>query len=364
MDSTFRQYCLTIRFYASTLWCECHLMLRGAMMKAIPNDSADKLRIPDSVTASVGDLYYRLWLVRYFDEKVDELFAKGMIHGTTHLCVGQEATAIGGCAVLSNEDKITSTHRGHGHCIGKGAKIEFMMAELMGRATGYCKGKGGSMHIADVEKGNLGANGIVGGGIPLAVGAALTSKMQNKGYVVLCFFGDGAANEGIFHESLNLASIWKLPVVFLCENNQYGMSSSIKDMVNIENISERAVAYGIPGISIDGNNLLTVMTTVDKAIKRARGGDGPTLIEAKTYRWKGHSKSDGKKYRTREEEVEWKKKDPISRFEKDLLEAKMATEQQFKDLKQKAHNDIEAAVRFAEESPEAPLDSLEKDVYA
>jgi acetoin:2,6-dichlorophenolindophenol oxidoreductase subunit alpha len=326
--------------------------------------TTNKFEIPKSVRASTHELYYKMWLVRYFDEKVDEFFAKGIIHGTTHLCVGQEGTAIGGCAVLLNEDKITSTHRGHGHCIGKGARVDLMMAELMGRATGYCKGKGGSMHIADLDKGNLGANGIVGGGIPLAVGAALTSKMMSKDYVVLCYFGDGASNEGSFHEAVNLASIWKLPVVFLCENNQYGMSGSVKVMFNIENIADRAAAYGIPGYVIDGNNLFDVMTTVDDAVERARRGDGPTLIEAKTYRWKGHSKSDGKKYRTREEEIEWKKKDPIARFGENLLELGRTTVQELEELKQKAYDDIEAAVKFALESPEPPDDSLEEDVYA
>lgn len=312
----------------------------------------------------LSGLLYQMWLVRDFDEKVDEFFAKGLIHGTTHLCVGQEATAIGGCAALRPIDKITSTHRGHGHCIGKGAEPNGMMAELFGRATGYCKGKGGSMHIADVDKGNLGANGIVGGGIPLAVGAALTSKMKNLGYVVLCYFGDGASNEGSFHESLNLASIWKLPVVFLCENNQYGMSGWVKEMVNIQNISDRASGYGIPGVTIDGNDILEVMSTVDEAVKRARTGEGPTLIEAKTYRWKGHSKSDARKYRTREEEAEWKQRDPIRRFRAYLVGNGVITSEEADALETKAAEEIEAAVRFAEESPLASLDSIEQDVYA
>jgi acetoin:2,6-dichlorophenolindophenol oxidoreductase subunit alpha len=331
---------------------------------AIVESTTRILEIQRSVQADVHDLYYKMWLVRYFDEKVDEFFAKGLIHGTTHLCVGQEATAVGGCAVLQDADKITSTHRGHGHCIGKGADVNLMMAELMGRVTGYCKGKGGSMHIADVEKGNLGANGIVGGGIPLAVGAALTSKMMNKNYVVLCYFGDGAANEGSFHEAVNLASIWKLPVVFLCENNQYGMSGSVKEMFNVKNIAERSAAYGIPGQVIDGNDLLAVMTTVDEAVKRARQGDGPTLVEAKTYRWKGHSKSDGRKYRSREEEAEWKKRDPIARFGKILLDSGTVTEQTLSALKQKAYDQIEAAVQFAQASPMPSLDCLLEDVYA
>lgn len=311
------------------------------------------------------DLYHQMWLIRYFDEKVDEFFARGMIHGTTHLCVGQEATAAGACAVLKEEDKITSTHRGHGHCIAKGAHVNQMMAELFAKETGYCKGKGGSMHIADVEKGNLGANGIVGGGIPIAVGAALTSKMKDQGYVVLCFFGDGASNEGSFHEAINLASIWKLPVVFFCENNQYGMSGSVKEMINIENIGDRAAAYGIPGEVIDGNDLFEVMETTAEAVERARQGQGPTLIEAKTYRWKGHSKSDAKKYRTKEEERDWRmNRDPIKKTAEVLIQHQIATENELENLREQAKAEIEKAVQFAQESPEPSIETLEEDVYA
>lgn len=326
--------------------------------------SVNHLPIPDSVRAGIDDLYYRMWLVRYFDEKVDEMFAKGMIHGTTHLCVGQEASAVGGTAVLRPTDKITSTHRGHGHCIGKGAEVNRMMAELMGRVTGYCKGKGGSMHIADVEQGNLGANGIVGGGIPLAVGAALTAKMMKQDYVVLCYFGDGASNEGSFHEAVNLASIWSLPVVFLCENNQYGMSGPVHEMTHVENIADRAVGYGIPGYVVDGNDLLEVMKVTDEAVERARWMGGPTLIEAKTYRWKGHSKSDGRKYRTREEEAEWKAKDPIARFGEQLLSTGALTKEELQALQDKARADIEASVQFALDSPAPGIETLEEDVYA
>lgn len=312
----------------------------------------------------VLNLYYRLWLIRYFDEKVDELFAKGLIHGTTHLCVGQEATAVGACVALRGDDKITSTHRGHGHCIAKGADVQRMMAELMARTTGYCKGKGGSMHIADVEQGNLGANGIVGGGIPLAVGAALTSKMTKQNYVVLCFFGDGAANEGSFHEALNIAAIWDLPVVFFCENNQYGMSGSVKEMFRIENIADRASGYGIPGHVVDGNDLPAIVELVGQAVERARLGEGPSLIEAKTYRWKGHSKSDGRKYRTREEEAKWKARDPIERFGALLLAEEAATVDRLEEIKKQAYQAIEEAVTFAKNSPMPSLDTLEEDVYA
>jgi len=287
-----------------------------------------------------------------------------MIHGTTHLAVGQEASAVGSIAVLEGRDKITSTHRGHGHCIAKGAEVNKMMAELFGRTTGYCKGKGGSMHIADVEQGNLGANGIVGGGFSIATGAALTSKMRNEGYVVLCFFGDGASNEGSFHEAVNLASIWKLPVVFVCENNQYGMSGPVKEMMNVEDIAQRAEAYSIPGKVVDGNDVFDVMNGVGEAVERARNGEGPSIVEAKTYRWKGHSKSDAKKYRTREEEQEWRMKDPIARLRDVLVQEGLLTEEEADSIKAEAKKEIEESVEFAKGSPMPTLDDLMEDIYA
>ncbi|WP_232696316.1 thiamine pyrophosphate-dependent dehydrogenase E1 component subunit alpha [Brevibacillus daliensis] len=323
-------------------------------------------KLPEMVTEEkLIELYHQMWVIRFFDEKVDEFFAKGMIHGTTHLCVGQEATAAGVGALLTKEDKITGTHRGHGQCIAKGAEASRMMAELFGRATGYCKGKGGSMHIADLETGNLGANGIVGGGIPIAVGAALTSKMKNLGYVTVSYFGDGASNEGSFHEAVNMASIWNLPVIFFCENNQYGMSGPVKEMVNIENIADRAVGYGIPGVVVDGNNIFDVMLATEEAVNRAKRGEGPTLIEAKTYRYKGHSKSDGKKYRTREEEMDWRKnRDCIQFLEKALIEKGLITVEKARELEADAKKVIEDAVEFALNSPHPSMDTLEEDVYA
>lgn len=310
------------------------------------------------------ELLEQMWLIRFFDEKIDDMFAKGLIHGTTHLYVGQEATAVGACADLTHADYITSTHRGHGHCIAKGADVNKMMAEILGKVTGYCKGKGGSMHIADVATGNLGANGIVGGGIPIATGAALTLHMQKKDNVVLCFFGDGAANEGSFHESLNMASIWKLPVVFVCENNQYGMSGSVKDMFGIADIADRSHSYGIPGKVVDGNDLFDVYAHVREAIERAKSGEGPTLIECKTYRWKGHSKSDAKKYRTREEEKAWRDKDPIRRLETYLQDSGQMEEAQLRDIEKRAQQRIEDAVTFAEESDLPNPEEIEDDVYA
>lgn len=321
--------------------------------------------VPELSNEKLKGLYKQMWLIRYFDEQVDQFFAKGMIHGTTHLAVGQEATAAGACALLSDEDKITSTHRGHGHSIAKGGRVDKMMAELFGRTTGYCKGKGGSMHIADLDKGNLGAMGIVGGGIPLAVGSALTAHMKKLDYVAVCFFGDGASNEGSFHEAINMASIWDLPVVFFCENNQYGMSGNVSEMTNVENIADRAAAYGIPGVVIDGNDIIEVINATYEATERARLGEGPTLIEAKTYRWKGHSKSDAKKYRTRDEEKDWRdNRDPIKRFKEDLVEAGIATEDELETLKKAAKQEMDDAVEFAQNSPMPSLDELLTDVYA
>ncbi len=311
------------------------------------------------------ELYKTMWLIRYFDEKVDFFFAKGMIHGTTHLAVGQEATAAGSGAVLNKSDWITATHRGHGQTIAKGTDVKLMMAELFGRTTGTNKGKGGSMHIAELEDGNLGANGIVGGGYPIAVGAALTSRMKKDNKVTLCYAGDGSTNQGSFHESVNMASIWDLPVVFFIENNKYGMSGNIKEVTNIENLSERAAAYGIEGITIEGNDIIEVINATYDAVERARKGEGPTLIEALTYRWKGHSKSDAKKYRTREEEDYWRnEKDPIQLAKDRFLKAGVFTEDEAEALRKEAEAEIEAAVEFAENSPKPTLEELYTDVYA
>lgn len=310
-------------------------------------------------------MLYDMILIRKFEETLKQLYQQGKIHGTMHLCIGQEATAVGACFPLNNEDKITSTHRGHGHSIAKGTDVNKMVAELLGKVTGHCKGKGGSMHIADMTVGNLGANGIVAAGLPLGVGAALTSKMKELGYVVLCFFGDGATNEGAFHESLNLASIWKLPIIFFCENNLYGMSGSIKEMTNIESIAVRGSSYGIPSETINGNNILEVIKATQDAVERAKQGMGPTLIEAETYRWEGHSRSDARKYRTREEEKEWKKaKDPIEAFKEILVSNNVINENEFIELNEKAQSQMKEAVEYAENSDDPSLDTLMTDIYA
>ncbi len=305
-----------------------------------------------------------MWQIRRFEEAVDDLFARGLMHGTMHLSIGQEASATGACFALRDDDAITSTHRGHGHCIAKGADLERMMAELLAKETGYCRGRGGSMHIADVATGNLGANGIVAGGIPIAAGAGLAYRLQGLDRVVLSFFGDGAANEGAFHEAVNLAAIWKLPVVFLCENNKYGMSFSTEKSMAIENISERALGYGIPGVTVDGNDVEAVNAAVGEAVTRARSGDGPTLVEAVTYRWKGHSKSDKNLYRTKDEITEWREKDPIVRFEGVVLERGVLDRVVLDAIRAQATQDIRAAVLAANAAPDAQPDDLLAGVFA
>jgi acetoin:2,6-dichlorophenolindophenol oxidoreductase subunit alpha len=302
--------------------------------------------------------------IRAFEEKVDEFFARAMIHGTTHLYTGEEAVATGACMNLQKGDLFTSTHRGHGHCIAGGADLNLMMAELLGKRDGYCKGKGGSMHIADVEAGNLGANGVVGGGIPLAVGAALTLQLKKTDRVCLCFFGDGASNQGCFHESANLAAIWNLPVVFICENNMYGMSFSVKKSVKAESIAARGAAYGMPGHVVDGNDVFAVADAVEEAVARARAGRGPTLIECRTYRWKGHSKSDGNVYRTRDEIESWKRQCPIQRLRERMISERIVTSSEANAIETRAKAEIESAVEFARSSPEPSLDELTTDVFA
>ena len=310
------------------------------------------------------ELLHQMYTIRAFEEKAEQLYILGKVHGTMHLSIGMEASAVGAIAALRTDDLILSTHRGHGHCIAKGADLNRMVAEFMGKEAGYCRGRGGSMHIADVEGGNLGANGVVGGGIPIAVGVGLSLKMQKRDQIILCFFGDGAANLGPFHEALNMAAIWKLPVVYVCENNQYAMSFSVKKAFAIERISDRAAAYGMPGVTVDGNDLMAVYEAVSRAVKRARGGEGPSLIENVTYRWRGHSKSDANRYRTREEIESWKQKCPIKRFRARLIKEKTLIEKDADQIEQEAYAAIDAAVAFAEASPEPALETIEEGVYA
>ena len=313
--------------------------------------------------------------IRTLENTIANLLSKAVLKGASHLYAGQEAVAVGAMAALRDDDLITSTHRGHGHAHAHGdkaaktpeAKQEHynkMMAEVLGKSGGYCKGKGGSMHIADVEHGNLGATGIVGGNIPVAVGAALAQKLQGTDRVVVCFFGDGASNTGNFHESLNMASTWDLPVIFVVENNLYGMSVPFKKVTKLPDIASRACAYGIPGEVVDGMDVLAVRSAVAKAAERARRGEGPSLIEAKTYRWYGHSHSDPRAYRTREEEAEWKKRDPITVMKENLEAVKMLTEGEFETMEAAVDAKMEKAMAFSNASPEPRVEDMTTDVFA
>lgn len=311
----------------------------------------------------IHDSLRKMYLIRRFEESAEESYMRGLIHGTMHLSIGQEASAVGICAPLTDSDYITSTHRGHGHCIGKGADVKRMFAEFFGKEDGYCRGRGGSMHIADPSKGNLGANGIVGGGLPIAVGAALSIKKRGLDSVAVCFFGDGANNEGAFHEALNMASIWKLPVIFVCENNGYGMSTSTARSTAVPNVADRAPAYNMPGVVVDGNNFAAVATAAFEAVDRARSGGGPTLIESKTYRIRGHSKSDRNRYRTKEEIESWQARDPICAFEAELQRLGLISMDRIEAIRAEVEREIAEGIEFAKVSPSPPVADVTRYVY-
>lgn len=308
-------------------------------------------------------LYQTMLTIRQFELRVSSCFAKGQVQGFVHLCAGQEATAAGVCANLKPEDYISGTHRGHGHIIAKGADIKTMMAELFGREAGYCHGKGGSMHISDTKIGVLGANGIVGGGFNLAAGAALACKMKKTGSIVVCFFGDGSSNEGSWHEAMNIASVWKLPILFVCENNMYGISSRIDKAMAVENVSDRAAAYAMKREIADGNDVFAVHRTAREAAAYVRAGSGPMLLEYKTYRQRGHFEGEPEVYRSKEEIQEWLKKDPIQNCEKVLIQNEILTEQEIKTIKNQVAEIIDEAVEYAEKSPLPPVSAAVKDVY-
>jgi 2-oxoisovalerate dehydrogenase E1 component len=309
-------------------------------------------------------LYTTMVKIRRFDERTAELFVEGLVKGTAHSYVGEEAVAAAACANLRVDDYIVGTHRGHGHCIAKGARMDRMMAELMGRVDGYCRGLGGSMHIAALDLNILGCNGIVAAGLPIGTGAALAARIRRTDRVVVAFFGDGASNQGVVHESLNLAAVWKLPVVFLCENNQYALSTASRRTVAGETIAGRAAAYAIPGVRVDGNDLLAVYEAVQTAVARARAGAGPTLIEAVTYRWGGHSmRANLPDYRTKDEEREWMERDPIARVRPELERAGTAL-MRIKELEEAVELELDRAVAFAKGSAEPTVEIMESSVYA
>jgi pyruvate dehydrogenase E1 component alpha subunit len=312
---------------------------------------------------TLAGIYERMLLIRRFDEQARELFKRDLIRGTTHTYTGQEAVAVGACTALNHNDYITSTHRGHGHCLAKGGDPKAMMAELLGRATGYCKGKGGSMHIADMDLGILGANGIVGGGIGIATGAAFTSQYLQSGRVAVTFFGDGAINQGVFYEVANMASLWKLPVIYLCEENQYAQFSAAGNTLSIADLTARAAAFEMPGLAVDGNDVLAVYKVMRDLISRARQGQGPALLVAKTYRLEGHTVGDPLTYRPKGEADLWWEKDPLPRFKKYLLENQVVTEVEAQSIEAAAETKIMEAVEFALNSPPPDPSELWKDVY-
>ena len=319
--------------------------------------------VEDIDTRTLRDIYRRMVQTRRFEETAARLFTEGKVHGTAHFCIGEEATGIAVCAALQPQDRIAATHRGHGQSIGKGMRLDLMMAEFLGKETGYCHGRGGCMHIADFSVGSLGANGIVGGGMPLAVGAALSQQLQKSPDITVCFFGDGATSTGSFHESVNLASVWKLPVLFVCVNNLYAMSTPLRKQANIPDLAQRGQAYGIRSVSMDGNDAVGIFLATREAREYVRQ-NGPMLLVLNTYRQMGHSKSDANVYRTRQEIEEWKKRCPIKRMRERLIAEETFTEAELEALEAQAAQDVADAVRFAEESPAPRIEEAARDVYA
>lgn len=296
-------------------------------------------------------MYKMMLMIRYFEDKTKDMYLKGKIRGTIHVSQGQEACAVGGCFAIKESDFIMTTHRGHGHCIAKGVEPKVLLAEILGRATGCCNGRAGSLHAFEVSKGVLGAAAVVGAGLPLAAGVGLGIQMSGEKKVILNYFGDGAANQGTFHEALNLASTWKLPVIFLCENNQIADTTPFRETINIENIADRAIGYGIPGKVVDGNNVLEVYDAVGEAAERARNGHGPTLIECKTYRWEGHHIGDPCVWRRKGELEEWKEKCPIKKLEMKLLKEDIVSDDELKEFESNIIFEIETAAKYAIDSP-------------
>lgn len=326
--------------------------------------SETKVSARDMTAEKAEWIYRKMQEIRQFENAVHKIFEKGEIPGFVHLYAGEEAVAVGVCAHLTDDDKITSTHRGHGHCIAKGCDLNGMMAEIFGRATGLCKGKGGSMHIADVSKGMLGANGIVGAGLPLAVGAGLTAKIKKNGTVAVCFFGDGASNHGTFHEAVNMAAIWKLPVLFVCENNGFGEASTFEYAAATDSVADYAAAYKIPGRKVDGRDLKVVYEAAGEAVERARKGNGPTIIECMTYRDYGHFEGDTQTYKNPEvQKRALDEDDPIRRFRDYAQSEGLLSEEEMDTIDLSVKKEIDRAIAFAEESPFPDASQVTSDVY-
>jgi pyruvate dehydrogenase E1 component alpha subunit len=320
-----------------------------------------------NIKKQLVNFYETMYRMRRFEEEIFEFYKKGMMAGLAHLYMGEEAVATGICAALKEDDYLGSTHRGHGHLVARGADIKKMMAEILGKETGYSKGKGGSMHIMALDKGILGANGIVGAGIPIATGAAYSAKYRGTNQVAISFFGDGASNEGTFHESLNMASAWKLPVIYVIENNLYGISVDTRDVTNVTDLADRAHGYGIPGVVVDGMDVVAVYEVAKEAVARARRGEGPTLLECKTYRWQGHHVGDPANYRSRKnpnEKAEWMKRDPVVILKEKIIKDEIASEAEIIKIENKIEKEIQEAVKFAAESPYPDVSEAFTDIFA
>lgn len=308
--------------------------------------------------------HYRLLLkIRFHEEAIKKLYQEGKVWGTTHLCIGQEAVAVGVVAQLRRDDYITSTHRGHGHMLAKGGQLKPMLSEILGKATGYCKGKGGSMHIANMELGNLGANGIVSGGLPIAVGAALSAKLRGTDQIVVALFSDGATSEGNTHESMNLAALWHLPVLFVCENNRYAVSTCCANSIAGGDLVGRAAGYGIAGTHVDGNDLEAVHFAARDAIGYVRGGHGPRFLECQTYRIEGHYVGDAMIYRSKDETDEWRKRDPITHVEQLLMERDVLDQKQLQAIRAEVEEEVREAIEYAKNSPEPASAAIYEDLY-
>ena len=333
-------------------------------MRIIKPKPSEPKALDDYSEKLLKELYRRMFLIRHFEQKVNELFLQGIMPGTIHLSLGQEAVTVGACLALEPDDLITLTHRGHGQALAKGVTAKTLMAELFGKVTGCCHGKGGSLHVGDMAVGALPAIAIVGASSPIAAGLAFAQKRRRSGRVTLNFFGEGTVNKGDWHEALNLAAIWELPVIFLCENNLFGVSTHITEVMAVEHVSERAAAYGMPGVTVYGNDPIPVYDAVKEAAARARRGEGPTLLECLTYRRGGHKRDDPGTYRDQEEVEIWMKTDPIPAFRKRLIEGDYLTEQALDALEQSVFEALEDATNFALNSADPPLDSALEDVYA
>lgn len=322
-------------------------------------------RPPSLDTDTLWFMYRKMMEIRKFEEHVWDVYTRGLMPGLAHLYIGEEAVAVGTCAALRDDDYITSTHRGHGHCLAKGGRLDRMMAEIMGKEAGYCRGKGGSMHIADMAVGILGANGIVGGSFGIATGAGLSAKMRHTDQVTVCFFGDGAANQGILLETVNMATVWNLPVIYICENNQYGEHTPFQAVTGVENIVDRAAGLGLEGVTADGQDVLAMHKIVSKAVNKARKGDGPTFIEAKTYRYRGHHVGDAATYRSKEELQWWMdEKDPINLLGKYMCSHKVAKQADLDTLTEQVNQEVLDAIEFGKDAPLPPPEQAYEDLYA